>query len=77
MNYRYEFKANPIRYMGEIGKVRFVKMVAEDAGISEDGVRSGMNRTMEVSDLELAYPHFHKVLKVNGNEILKILEPLT
>jgi len=76
MNYRYEFKANPIRYMGEIGKVRFAKMVSEDLGLSEADVRSGMNRTMAASDLELAYHHFHKVLKVNGNEILKILEPL-
>ena len=74
VNYIYKFEANPIRYVGEIGIDRFAKTVSRDAQIPEAQVRSGTKRTIDLSNLDLVYPHFHRILKVNGNDI-KILEP--
>jgi len=69
----YAFNAHPVRYVGQIGKERFIKAVAKDAGLPEERVRAQMRRSRDVADLELTYKHFHKVLKHNGWRVLRVL----
>lgn len=72
VNYIYKFEANPIRYLGEIGKERFIKMVAKDSKLPEEKIRTEMKRTTEIPDIDLTYNHFHRVVKhdANGRRVL-------
>ena len=75
----YAFKANPTRYVAQIGRERFIKTVAEHAGVPEEKVRAEMTLSRLEADLDLTYHHYHKVIAhdVNGRRALKVLGPPT
>ena len=63
------------KYVGEIGKERFIRIVAKDMKVPQDLIRRRVVKATTVEEWDIAYPHFHKVVKYDGNGILKILEP--
>lgn len=62
------------KYVGEIGKERFIRLVTQDMQVPEHIIREKVVKTRNLEDFEIAYPYFHKVVMFNGKGILKVLE---